>query len=193
MAARCSPRTARGNQQTPVNKPTAKWGKSGYASAIVRSIDSPRSHRRHSPVLGSGPSANSPRSRTCPVTDRSHPGIIHAISSQGSGYFTLCPQGVLAAFCVAPTRSRAAIVLCLVRMISFDQPVTAREAVPADCTARCAPSRSSSLRCGPPLTAPRLATGLAPKTSRAGNSLRGTEPGDIQNRVQQKSEIFWQA
>ena len=39
------------------------------------------------------------------------------------------------------------------RMMVLDQVATAREAAPADSTARCAPSRSSSLRCGPPLTA----------------------------------------
>jgi hypothetical protein len=39
----------------------------------------------------------------------------------------------------------------------------------------------------------RSATGLAPKISRAGNSLRGTEPGEIQKHVQQKSENFLQA
>jgi hypothetical protein len=37
------------------------------------------------------------------------------------------------------------------------------------------------------------ATGLAPKISRAGNSLPGTEPEDIQKHVQQKSENFLQA
>ena len=84
-------------------------------------------------------------------------------------------------------------MLSLVRMITFDQPSTAREAVPDDCTARFAPSRSSSLRCGPPLTALASATGLAPKTSRAGNSLLATEPEDIQKHVQQKSEKFLQA
>jgi hypothetical protein len=39
----------------------------------------------------------------------------------------------------------------------------------------------------------RSATGLAPKTSRAGNSRLAIEPGDIQNHVQQKSEDFSQA
>jgi hypothetical protein len=39
----------------------------------------------------------------------------------------------------------------------------------------------------------RSATGLAPKTSRAGISFRTLEPGDIQKHVQQKSENFSQA
>lgn len=39
------------------------------------------------------------------------------------------------------------------RMMMLDQSLTAREVAPAYCTARCAPSSSSSLRCGPPLTA----------------------------------------
>jgi len=39
----------------------------------------------------------------------------------------------------------------------------------------------------------RCATGLAPNISRAGISLRRTEPGDIENHVQQKMEKFTQA
>jgi hypothetical protein len=39
----------------------------------------------------------------------------------------------------------------------------------------------------------RFASGLAPKTSRAGNSRLATELDGIQKHVQQKSEIFLQA
>jgi len=39
----------------------------------------------------------------------------------------------------------------------------------------------------------RSAGGLAPKTSRAGNSRLATEPEDIQKHVQQKVENFAQA
>ena len=48
---------------------------------------------------------------------------------------------------------------------------------PFDCTARCAPSRCSSLRCGPPLTLldrARSASGLVSKPSRGSNSPRAT-------------------
>jgi hypothetical protein len=38
-----------------------------------------------------------------------------------------------------------------------------------------------------------FAIGLAPKTSRAGDSLLATKPEDIQKHVQQKSENFSQA
>jgi hypothetical protein len=122
-----------------------------------RCKDAPRPRRRHSAVPGSSLSANSPWSRIFPVREPvaawhcprhflSLTRLFHSLSASNS-------RSVRAIVCVAPTRSRAAIVLSLVRMITFDQPATAREAVPADCTARCAPSRSSSLRCGPPLTA----------------------------------------
>ena len=122
-----------------------------------RCKDAPRTRRRHSAVPGSSLSANSPWSRIFPVREPvaawhcprhflSLTRLFHSLSASNS-------RSVRAKVCVAPTRSRAAIVLSLVRMITFDQPATAREAVPADCTARCAPSRSSSLRCGPPLTA----------------------------------------
>jgi hypothetical protein len=56
--------------------------------------------------------------------------------------------------------------------ISLYQSSTLRE-WPFDCTARCAPSRCSSLRCGPPLTLldrARSASGLVSKTSRGINS-----------------------
>ena len=162
-----------------------------------RCKDAPRPRRRHSAVPGSSLSANSPWSRIfpvrkpvavwhCPRHFLSLTRLFHSLSASNS-------RSVRAIVCVAPTRSRAAIVLSLVRMITFDQPSTAREAVPDDCTARFAPSRSSSLRCGPPLTALASANGLAPKTSRAGNSLLATEPEDIQKHVQQKSENFLQA
>jgi hypothetical protein len=39
----------------------------------------------------------------------------------------------------------------------------------------------------------RSANGLAPKTSRAGNSLPAIKPGDMQKHVQQKIENFVQA
>jgi hypothetical protein len=43
------------------------------------------------------------------------------------------------------------------------------------------------------LTARGSATGLASKTSRAGNSRLATEPEDIQKHVQQKNENLLQA
>jgi hypothetical protein len=77
-------------------------------------------------------------------------------------------------------------------MIPDHRPSTAREAVPADCTARCAPSiYCSFLRSK--LTVLASANGLAPTTSRAGNSLLATEPEGIQKHVQQKIENFSQA
>ncbi len=54
------------------------------------------------------------------------------------------------------------------RMIPLYQSSTSRER-PFDCTARCAPSRFSSLRCGPPLSlldSARFAKGQAFRTSR---------------------------
>ena len=129
--------------------------------------------------------------------NRSRPGIVRAFSSHCPRSFHWLSANDSRVFHptsgVAGTQHSHALVLSLVRMITFDQPSTAREAMPDDCTARFAPSRSSSLRCGPPLTALASANGLAPKTSRAGNSLLATEPEDIQKHVQQKIENFSQA
>jgi hypothetical protein len=62
------------------------------------------------------------------------------------------------------------------RIIPLYQSSTLRE-WPFDCTARCAPSRCSSLRCGPPLTlldSARSASGLVSMSSRGSNSPRAT-------------------
>jgi hypothetical protein len=165
VAARClgwRPRAARHRQPEATNHCRLIGHRMDVRNTRVcprtgRCKDAPRPRRRHSAVPGSSLSANSPWSRIFPVREPvaawhcprhflSLTRLFHSLSASNS-------RSVRAIVCVAPTRSRAAIVLSLVRMITFDQPATAREAVPADCTARCAPSRSSSLRCGPPLTA----------------------------------------
>jgi hypothetical protein len=64
------------------------------------------------------------------------------------------------------------------RIIPLYQSPTLRE-WPFDCTARCAPSRCSSLRCGPPLTLldrARSASGLVSSTSRWSLSLKAIKP-----------------
>ena len=126
--------------------------------------DASRPRRRHSPVHRSRLSANSPWSRTFPVREPvaawhcprhviSLTRLFRPLSARNS-------RGVCSILCVAPTRSRVAIVLSLVRMITFDQPSTAREAVPADSTARCAPSSSCA-----PLPFASSLTVLAPPTA----------------------------
>ena len=126
--------------------------------------------------------------------NRSRPGIVRAFSSHCPRSFHWLSANDSRVFHptsgVAGTQHSHALVLSLVRMITFDQPSTAREAMPDDCTARFAPSRSSSLRCGPPLTALASANGLAPKTSRAGNSLRGTDRRTFKNMSSRKLRIF---
>ena len=83
-------------------------------------------------------------------------------------------------------------MLSLVRIITFDQPVTAREAVPADPgSLRAVKVLLAALRST--IDCARSATALASKTSRAGNSRLATEPEDIQKHVQQKNENLLQA
>ena len=71
------------------------------------------------------------------------------------------------------------------------RPSTAREAVPEDCTARCAPSISCS-QAALQIDRARSPNELAPNTSRAGNSLLEIEPGDTQKPVQHKMKNFAQ-
>ena len=68
-----------------------------------------------------------------------------------------CPRRPPNILCTSHTVERLPCAICR-RMIPLHQLSTLRGSR-FDCTARCAPSRSSSLRCGPPLTAlapPRL-------------------------------------
>jgi hypothetical protein len=196
-APRCSPPTAGGNQQLPVNRPP--HGREKYQSvSAYRPLQ-----RRATPTETTFccPWQQSVRKQSvvadipCPRTGRGLALSAHFVPT-APAYSSRCPQTILAFFIGHPVLQlhapAYALVLSLVRMITFDQPSTAREAVPDDCTARFAPSRSSSLRCGQPLTALASANGLAPKISRAGNSLLATEPEDIQKHVQQKSELFLQ-
>ena len=86
-----------------------------------------------------------------------------------SGRYSPHPPGIL---CTSYTVKCRAGAICG-RMIPLDQSSTMRGSR-FDCTARCAPSRFSSLRCGPPLpllTALSSANGLAPMAPRRGNSL----------------------
>ena len=126
--------------------------------------------------------------------NRSQPGIVREFSSHCPRSFHWRSANDSCVFHptsgVATTRPAYALVLSLIRMITFDQPSTAREAVPDDCTARFAPSRSSSLRCGPPLTAARSATGLAPKISRGGNSRLATDRRAFKNMSSRKVRFF---
>jgi hypothetical protein len=71
------------------------------------------------------------------------------------------------------------------------RPSTAREALPEDCTARCAPSIYCS-QAALQIDRARCATDLAAKTSRAGNSLLGAEPDDVPKPVQHKTKNFAQ-
>jgi hypothetical protein len=85
------------------------------------------------------------------------------------GDYSPHPPGIL---CTSYTVKCRAGAICG-RMIPLDQSSTMRGSR-FDCTARCAPSRFSSLRCGPPLallTALSSANGLAPMAPRRGNSL----------------------
>jgi hypothetical protein len=71
-------------------------------------------------------------------------------------------------------------------------PSTAREALPEDCTARCAPSIYCS-QAALQIDRARSANGLARRVSRAGNLLLGTESDDIPKPVQHKMKDFEQA
>jgi hypothetical protein len=104
----------------------------------------------------------------------------------------LMPQSVLLNVCSSYTRQWRPSVISWRMIARHHRPSTAREAVPEDCTARCAPSNSSScLRSS--LTALAPPNVLASKISRAGNSLLGIEPGEGQKPVQHKMKNFAQA
>ena len=113
--------------------------------------------KRRFSVPRHGLSTNSPWSWIFHVREHAEADTVHASGPHCARSLSAVsannPRAVRQPSRVAGTQHSHALVLSLVRMITFDQPATAREAVPADCTARCAPSRSSSLRCGPPLTA----------------------------------------
>ena len=95
---------------------------------------------------GHSPSANRSLPDTVHEDCLHRPRSFHLLSAKD--YHAVCLKSR-----VAPTWRMEAPALSFVEMEILDQPTTAREAGPDDCTARFAPSRSSSLRCGPPLTA----------------------------------------
>jgi len=113
--------------------------------------------KRRFPVPRHGLSTNNPWSWIFHVREHAEADTVHAsgphCARSLSAVSAKNPRTVRQPSRVAPTSLRNASVVSLVEMSMLDQPSTAREAVPADCTARFAPSRSSSLRCGPPLTA----------------------------------------
>jgi len=103
----------------------------------------------------------------------------------------LMPQSVFVNVCSSYTRQLRFGVIPW-RMIKPHRPSAAREAVPEHCTARCAPSISCS-QAALQIDCARSPMGLAPNTSRAGNSLLGIEPGEGQKPVQHKMKNFAQA